>query len=121
MCHVLIIEDDWFIADHIAQLVQSAGALSMDMATSEDEAVDMAIRRPPLVIISDVSLAAGSGPAAVHRITDALGPVAVMFVTGEPRSFRPPSEDMPVLHKPVADWTLVETFRSMAARDQRRL
>ncbi len=115
MCHVLIIEDDWFIADHIAQLVESAGALSLDMADTEEQAVAMALLKPPLVIISDVNLGSGSGPAAVSRIIKAHGHIAVMFVTGEPRSFQPPSEDMPVLHKPVPDWRLVETFRSMVA------
>jgi two-component system, response regulator PdtaR len=114
MCHVLIIEDDWFIADHIAQLVQAAGALSADMTDAEDEAVAMACAKRPAVIISDVALRDGSGPAAVSRIIKAIGDVPAMFVTGEPRSFRAPSADMPVLHKPVADRMLIETFRRIS-------
>jgi two-component system, response regulator PdtaR len=114
MCHVLIIEDDWFIADHIAQLVEAAGALSIDMADNEDDAVAQALVRPPAVIISDVNLGSGNGPAAVVRIIAALGELPVMFVTGEPRAFQAHSPHTPVLHKPVDDRTLTATFRSIA-------
>jgi two-component system, response regulator PdtaR len=114
MCHVLIIEDDWIIADHIALLVESAGALSIDMAATEDEAVQRAREHLPSVIVSDVSLRAGQGPAAVTRILAELGAIPVMFVTGEPRAFQPQSPDMPVLHKPFEDQMLVATFRAIA-------
>ncbi|GAA0662542.1 DNA-binding response OmpR family regulator [Sphingomonas insulae] len=115
MCHVLIIEDDWLIADHIAQLVEAAGARSVDMADTEDDAVTQALARPPEVIISDVNLQAGGrGPDAVRRIVAALGEMPVMFVTGEPRTFQPHSPAMRVLHKPVDDRTLVATFRAIA-------
>lgn len=114
MCHVLIIEDDWIIADHIAQLVETAGAMSIDMAVTEDEAVTHALARPPAVIVSDVSLAAGTGPSAVARIIVKIGRIPVLFVTGEPRGFQPSSPDMMVLHKPVDDRRLMETFREIA-------
>ncbi|MET0240786.1 MAG: response regulator [Sphingobium sp.] len=114
MCHVLIIEDDWIIADHIALLVQSAGAMSIDMAATEEEAVSRAQAHRPAVIVSDVSLQQGLGPSAVARIIAMLGEVPVMFVTGEPRSFQPVSPDMPVLHKPVDDRMLVATFKAIA-------
>lgn len=115
MCHVLIIEDDWLIGDHVAQLIARVGARSIDMAESEDQAVAHAMARPPGVIISDVHLRSGTGPGAVMRIVAQLGPIPVLFITGEPRQFRPPSADMTVLHKPVDDNTLVATFRSIAA------
>lgn len=114
MCHVLIIEDEWILADHMAQLIQAAGALSIRMADAEDDAVAMALDQPPMVIISDVSLRSGNGLAAVQRIIAELGDVPVMFVTGEPRSFQPHLPTTPVLHKPVDDQVLVATFRSIA-------
>lgn len=114
MCHVLIIEDDWIIADHIAQLVETVGVMSTDMAVTEEEAVDCALRRPPAVIVADVKLEAGTGPSAVERIFAKLGRIPVMFVTGEPRGFQPPASDMPVLHKPVDDRTLIATFKTIA-------
>ena len=115
MCHVLIIEDDWLFSDHIAQLVEAAGAVSIDTADTEDEAVALALAHHPEVIISDVTLAAGTGPAAVDRITAELGQVPVMFITGEPRGFTPRSPEMCILHKPVADRTLLETFKALAS------
>ncbi len=115
MCHVLIIEDDWLIADHIAQLIEAAGASSVDMADTEDDAVAQALSHPPEVIISDVNLkAGGNGPDAVKRIVAALGERPVLFVTGEPRAFQPQSPAMRVLHKPVDDRALVATFRAIA-------
>jgi two-component system, response regulator PdtaR len=115
MCHVLIIEDDWLIADHIAQLVEAVGALSIDMAGTEDEAVAQAALHAPDVIISDVNLGTGgTGPVAVDRIIAVIGERPVMFVTGEPRAFQPRSPAMRVLHKPVDDRTVVATFLAMA-------
>jgi two-component system, response regulator PdtaR len=115
MCHVLIIEDDWLIADHIAQLVEGVGASSVDMAGSEDEAVAHASSHAPDVIISDVNLGTGgTGPMAVDRIIAVIGDRPVMFVTGEPRAFRPRSPAMRVLHKPVDDRTVVATFLAIA-------
>jgi CheY-like chemotaxis protein len=115
MCHVLIIEDDWLIADHIAQLVEAAGASSIDMVDSEDDAFAKASLRAPEVIISDVSLGKGGhGPTAVQRIIAMIGERPVLFVTGEPRDFRPQSSSMRVLHKPVEDHVLAAAFREVA-------
>lgn len=115
MCHVLVIEDDWLIADHICGLVEDAGALSVAFAATEDDAVASAIAMPPAVIVSDVKLRGdGTGPSAVMRILEAIGTRPVMFVTGEPRAFEPPSPEMMVLYKPVDDQTLKETFMIIA-------
>jgi YesN/AraC family two-component response regulator len=38
MCHVLIIEDEWLIADFLIELAEEAGATSIDTAVTEDEA-----------------------------------------------------------------------------------
>jgi two-component system, response regulator PdtaR len=115
MCHVLIIEDDWLIADHVAQLLEAAGALSVDMAGTEDHAVEQALARSPDVIVSDVNLGrGGTGPAAVTRIVETLGDRPVIFITGEPQGFQPPSPAMRVLHKPVEDQLIVSAFQAVA-------
>ena len=82
MCHVLVIEDDFLIADHIIQLIARAGGTSFDQAASQDEAIDAARLRPPSIIMSDVNLSAGTGPAAVEAIILEHGPTPVIFVTG---------------------------------------
>jgi len=114
MCHVLIIEDEWLIADHTAQLVEAAGNHTIAFAGSEDDAVAQAQAHQPMVIISDVNLGSGSGLSAVKRILASLGEIPVMFVTGEPRGFEPHLAATPVLHKPVDDQLLIATFRAIA-------
>lgn len=114
MCHVLIIEDDWLLSDHVAQLVEAAGATSIDMVSGEDEAVAAARGNPPDVIISDVTLIQGRGPIAVQRIVDELGPRAVMYVTGTPELCHPCAPEAPLLVKPVPDDELTAAFRALA-------
>ena len=118
MCHVLVIEDDWLIADHLAYLVQAGGASSVDLADTEDDAFTRAITRPPTVIVTDVRLRDGTGPGAVNRIIAVLGRLPVLFVTGEPRGFIPPSSEMQVLHKPVDDKVFSEAFRSIISLEK---
>jgi len=114
MCHVLIIEDDWLLSDYVSQLVEAAGASSIDMVAGEDDAVAAARRNPPDVIISDVTLIQGRGPIAVQRIVDELGPRAVMYVTGTPELCHPCPPEAPLLVKPVSDAVLTAAFRSLA-------
>lgn len=115
MCHVLVIEDDWLIAHHICSLIEDAGALSVALAATEDDAVAAAIATQPAVIVSDVDLhGKGTGPSAVMRIIDAIGVRPIMFVTGEPRPFKPPQPEMTVLYKPVDDELLMATFKIIA-------
>jgi len=114
MCHVLIIEDDWLLSDHIAQLIETAGATSVDIAGTEDEAVTVALDHPPAIIISDVNLPQGTGPLAVQRILATLGTIPVLFVTGSPDVCEPRSDAMRMLVKPVDDRLLVSTFQTIA-------
>ncbi|WP_339347465.1 response regulator [uncultured Sphingomonas sp.] len=114
MCHVLLIEDDWLLADHMMQLLEAAGATSVVLVDGEEEAVRAAMVRRPAVIVSDVSLRQGHGPAAVLRIVGDDAQVRAMFVTGEPGAGRPGDPRWPVLTKPVADEVFVATFRSIA-------
>lgn len=79
MCHVLIIEDEPFIAMDLQQLLEEQGATSFDFADSEDEAVAAAMQRRPDIITSDVKLTKGTGPAAVLTIHEQLGQIPVIF------------------------------------------
>lgn len=115
MCHVLIIEDDFFISDYIMFLAQKGGATSFDQACTEEEAVRMALDHKPAVILSDVRLIEGTGPAAVKAIEQAYGTLPVIFVTATPGACQPCDPPAVVLSKPVQDRLLVETFRSVAS------
>jgi len=114
MCHVLVIEDDWLIADYISHLLEKAGASSIDIATTQADAIRAAHAHPPALITSDVQLAEGTGPLAVRAIFADLGPIPVIFVTGTPEACHPCEPDMVILGKPVEDRKLAATFRAMA-------
>jgi CheY-like chemotaxis protein len=84
MCHVLIIEDEPFIAMNIQTMLEEAGATSFDFAVTEAEAVAAALAHPPGLITSDVNLVEGTGPAAVARIHARLGEMPVIFISATP-------------------------------------
>ena len=48
MCPVLIIEDEWLIADYVEQLARDAGATSAEIADCEVDAIEprRVCRRP---------------------------------------------------------------------------
>ena len=114
MCHVLVIEDDFFVAEHLIRVIEDAGATSFDQAVTEADAIRAALAHAPALILSDVQLAEGTGPAAVQAIIAELGPLPVIFVTGTPEACAPCEPPMVVLSKPVQEATLVNVFRELA-------
>ncbi len=114
MCHVLIIEDEWVIAEHLTYLVEQGGATSTATACTEDEAVQAARDQLPDIILSDVSLLVGTGPRAVQTILLALGDIPVIFVTATPEACRPCEPPSVILTKPIDSARFLETFKRLA-------
>jgi len=110
MKHVLIIEDEMLIAMHLESLIADIAGTTIDLAATEREAVHMAEARPPSLILSDVRLVEGTGPAAVRTIRKMLGPVPVIYVTGNPDH---PECDAPVIAKPIRDDILIATASTL--------
>lgn len=117
MCHVLIIEDDWMIADHMAYIAGEAGATSCQLAHSEDEAVSYGLAHRPGVILSDVNLGDGNGPRAVAAIRRAMGDMPVIFITATPDACTQCDYASAVLQKPVSANRLTDEFRRVAPHD----
>ena len=113
MCHVLIIEDDLLIALYLQTLLEENGATSVDIADTQTEAIKAAAANPPSVITSDVSLASGTGPAAVQAIREEHGVIPVIFVTGRPETCPPCGAQARVLGKPVDEAALARAFREL--------
>ncbi len=111
MCHVLIIEDDVLIAMSVQALLADNGATSFDLADTEADAITAARDKRPAIIVSDVSLRVGTGPAAVKAIHALHGEIPVIFVTATPGSGDLPG---PVFEKPMHEPSLVMAFRQMA-------
>ena len=113
MCHVLIIEDEPFIAIGIQMMLEDEGATSFDIAVTEAEAIAAALAHPPELITSDVKLIEGTGPLAVAEIHRRLGRVPVIYISGTPDQCEPCDPAGIVLCKPVRETTLKEAFRRM--------
>jgi CheY-like chemotaxis protein len=114
MCHVLVIEDDFLIADHVARLAEQAGATSIAQADTQEGAIFAARERRPAMILSDVKLACGTGPLAVQAIIAEHGAIPVIFITGSPAECQPCAPSSVILDKPIVDRSIVETFKRLA-------
>ena len=84
---VLIIEDETFIAMDIEALVESLGHRVVGVARTHAEAVALAKRKRPGLILADIQLADGSsGLDAVNELLGAFE-VPVIFITAYPERF----------------------------------
>ena len=79
---ILIVEDDWMIADHLKVVLEGFGYSVCGLAASADEAVKLVREEQPAVILMDIRL---SGPRDGIDATieiRGLTPAPVVFVTG---------------------------------------
>jgi CheY-like chemotaxis protein len=84
---VLIIEDEPFIALDLEGLVESLGHRVTGIARTHTEAVELARRKAPGLILADIQLADGSsGLDAVNELI-AKVEVPVIFITAYPERF----------------------------------
>tara|TARA_R110000787_G_scaffold16622_25_gene50782 strand:- start:24552 stop:25337 length:786 start_codon:yes stop_codon:yes gene_type:complete len=81
---VLIIEDEPLIAEGVAMLVESLGVEVVAMARSRDQAVALAAKHQPDVVLADFDLGGGgTGLDAVKQISSEMPAVAI-FITAFP-------------------------------------
>ena len=84
---VLIIEDETFIAMDIEALVESLGHRVIGVARTHAEAIALARKTPPGLILADIQLADGSsGLDAVNELLSSFE-VPVIFITAYPERF----------------------------------
>ncbi|QYU69496.1 response regulator [Leptolyngbya sp. 15MV] len=105
---VLIIEDEPIIAMDLRLLVERCGHRVAGVAASETEAVSLARKRPPGLVLADINLGrGGSGIAAVRRILEESR-VPVIFVTAYPEMLLTAEGVEPtyVMRKPFDPMTL---------------
>ena len=81
---VLIIEDEPIIALDLENLITELGHEVVATAATRDQAVDLALKTKPGLILADINLGeGGSGLDAVSRILDSFD-IPVIFVTAYP-------------------------------------
>jgi CheY-like chemotaxis protein len=113
---VLIIEDEPIIAMDIEELVQNCGHNVVGVATTEAEAVELAERHKPGLILADINLGiGGDGTSAVSRIMrHHYAPV--IFVTAYPERLLTGDDLEPafVITKPFEPLTLaIATYQAV--------
>ena len=99
--HALIIEDDAVIAMLIEDELRDFGFRSVDIVSTEEDAILSVAKRCPDLVTSDGSLLSGSGASAVRRIRS-LCFTPVIFVTGDPEQARRCVPGVPVVEKPFS-------------------
>jgi CheY-like chemotaxis protein len=113
---VLIIEDEPIIAMDIEELVTSCGHNVVGVATSEAEAVDLAEKYRPGLILADINLGdGGDGTSAVARIMQHHY-APVIFVTAYPERLLTGDAVEPafVITKPFEPLTLaIATYQAV--------
>lgn len=113
---VLIIEDEPIIAMDIEELVRDCGHRVIGVAASESEAVAVAMRNKPGLILADINLGlGGDGTAAVARILR-RHQVPVIFVTAYPERLLTGESVEPafVITKPFDPMTLaIATYQAV--------
>ena len=81
---VMIIEDESIIAMHLETLVEDLGHTPTGVATTHTEAVELAKKDKPDLILADIRLADGSsGIDAVNELLEDMD-VPVIFITAFP-------------------------------------
>src|SRR5580693_6118058 len=99
---VLVIEDDALISMLLAELLAGMGHDVCATAATESDAVTAATRHRPDLIIVDAALGRGSGISAVDEILRA-GPLAHVFVSGDPNKVRELRPRALVVRKPFRE------------------
>jgi CheY-like chemotaxis protein len=116
--HVLIIEDEPFLAIDLQTMLEAEGVTSFSFADSEAGAIASAIDHRPSLITSDVKLLEGNGPHAVTMIQERLGTIPVIFVTASPEDCLPCEPPGRILCKPVDRAQFHQAFQDLIGEDE---
>ncbi|ARU02319.1 response regulator [Yoonia vestfoldensis] len=82
---IMIIEDEAIIAMDIRAIVEEMGHAVTNVARTRDEAIQLARRDPPDLILADIQLAdKSSGIDAVNHILKEMGELPIVFITAFP-------------------------------------
>jgi len=104
--HALIIEDEILIAMEVEALLEEQGFDSFDIAESPEQALICAMRRAPDLITADYRIVGGTGIEAVAAIQAELGPIPVVYVTGNADQLH--GRAQMVVDKPISPRRLAE-------------
>jgi CheY-like chemotaxis protein len=81
---VLIIEDEWALARDLEQIIVDLGHRVSAVAANERDAIDLASRHQPGLLLADINLADGGSGLDAVRAIGAAKPTPTVFVTEFP-------------------------------------
>jgi two-component SAPR family response regulator len=109
---VLVVEDDFFIADDLATILEQHGASVMGPISNSGDALDLLGSHRPDCALLDVNLAGemAFGLAAALKSSD----VPFLFITGYDRQALPEGfADVAILNKPFTGPILIEAIERL--------
>ena len=112
--HALIIEDEMLIALEVESLLHDFGFESCDIVDNTEDAVRSALARRPDLVTADLCILGGTGVEAVSAITEQLGPVPHIFVTGN-ADMLTGQTCAPVVDKPLTRRAMADACRRAGA------
>ena len=119
-CRILIVEDDALIALDLQRTIEDLGGAVVGRASRTAEAIGLAAKHRPDVVLMDIRLASGSDGIEAARGIRRLQQIPIIFVTGntDPATRERVFEfsDVALLNKPVDHLQLGSTLRERCAR-----
>lgn len=112
--HALIIEDEMLIALEVESLLRDFGFESCDIVDNPGDAVKSALAHRPDLVTADIRILGGTGIDAMVAITDRLGPVPHIYVTGNADMLTGKTA-APVVDKPLSRRALAEACERACA------
>lgn len=110
---VLVLEDDYYVADDIREALETVGAVILGPAATVDGGMQMLTdREPPDLAVLDVNLR-GTKVYGIAEILAGIG-IPFLFATGYDRRDLPTRfDEIPTLTKPYAVMSLVEMLEEL--------
>jgi CheY-like chemotaxis protein len=112
--HALIIEDEMLIALEVESLLYDFGFESCDIVDNPADAVRSALAHRPDLVTADLRILGGTGIEAMVAITEKLGPVPHIYVTGNADMLAGQTA-APIVDKPLSRRALAEACQRACA------
>ena len=109
--HALIIEDIAIIAAMIRDYHEECGYDSVDLASTQGEAIQLAERRCPDLITADDKLDHGSGIEAIRHICHDRA-IPVIFIVADPTNVKRALPNALFLQKPFSERALASAIQA---------
>jgi DNA-binding NtrC family response regulator len=110
---ILVIEDDWYIADAMAVLLEKEGAVVIGPVATVAEAAPLVGAGPIDVAVVDLNLQGEMADVLVEMLAD--NSITAVVVTAYDPNQSVAERAFATLRKPVAADTLLDTLRRAAA------